>query len=116
MVDLHARARRLGPPPGLRGAVQETLFGLIAATGVRIGEALSLRNGDLHLKDGMLTIRRTQFRKSRQIPVHPSTGDALRRYRRLRDLAERAPTRSPARRASGASGLPRLGRAAGGQP
>ncbi|WP_244201350.1 site-specific integrase [Paraburkholderia rhynchosiae] len=83
---------------------------------MRIGEALSLRNGDLHLKDGMLTIRRTQFRKSRQIPVHPSTGDALRRYRRLRDLAERAPTRSPARRASGASGLPRLGRAAGGQP
>ena len=91
IVDLLARARRLGPSPGLRGAVYETLFGLIAATGLRIGEALSLRNGDIDLKDGMLTIRRTRFGKSRQIPMHPSTVDALRRYRRLRDLAEGPP-------------------------
>ncbi len=61
IVDLLAAARRLGPAPGLRGAVYETLFGLIAATGMRIGEALSLRNGDVDLKDGMLTIRRTKF-------------------------------------------------------
>jgi len=73
IVDLLACARRLGPAPGLRGAVYETLFGLIAATGLRIGEALSLRNGDIDLKDGMLTIRRTKFGKSRQVPMHPST-------------------------------------------
>lgn len=88
IVDLLAAARRLGPAPGLRGAVYETLFGLIASTGLRIGEALSLRNGDVDLKDGMLTIRRTKFGKSRQVPMHPSTTDALRRYRGLRDLAE----------------------------
>jgi integrase len=88
IVDLLAAARRLGPASGLRGAVYETLFGLIASTGLRIGEALSLRNGDVDLKGGMLTIRRTKFGKSRQVPMHPSTVDALRRYRWLRDLAE----------------------------
>jgi integrase len=91
IVDLLACARRLGPAPGLRGAVYETLFGLIAATGLRIGEALSLRNGDIDLKDGMLTIHRTKFGKSRQVPMHPSTVDALRRYRWLRDMAEGPP-------------------------
>ncbi|WP_244815370.1 tyrosine-type recombinase/integrase [Caballeronia sp. Lep1P3] len=91
IVDLLARARRLGPSPGIRGAVYETLFGLIAATGLRIGEALSLRNGDIDLKDGMLTIRRTKFGKSRQVPMHPSTVDALRRYRWVRDIAEGPP-------------------------
>ncbi len=87
IVDLLASARRLGPAPGLRGAVYETLFGLIAATGLRIGEALSLCNGDVDLKGGMLTICRTKFGKSRQVPMHPSTVEALRRYRWLRDLA-----------------------------
>ncbi|KWR91136.1 tyrosine-type recombinase/integrase [Cupriavidus sp. IDO] len=91
IVDLLACARRLGPASGLRGAVYETLFGLIAATGLRIGEALSLRNGDINLKNGMLTIGRTKFGKSRQVPMHPSTVDALRRYRRQRDLAEGFP-------------------------
>jgi integrase len=88
IVDLLAAARRLGPAPGLRGIVYETLFGLIASTGLRIGEALSLRNMDVDLKNGMLTIRRTKFGKSRQVPMHPSTVDALRRYRWMRDLAE----------------------------
>ncbi len=91
IVDLLARSRRLGPSPGLRGAVYETLFGLIAATGLRIGEALSLRNGDIDLKDGMLTIRRAKFGKSRQVPMHPSTVDCLRRYCLQRDLTEGPP-------------------------
>jgi integrase len=91
IVDLLAAARQLGPAPGLRGTVYETLFGLIASTGLRIGEALSLRNADVDLKDGMLTIRRTKFGKSRQVPMHPSALGALRRYRWLRDLAEGPP-------------------------
>jgi len=82
-----AAARRLGPAPGLRGAVFETLFGLIASTGLRVGEALSLRNRDVDLKAGMLSIHQTKFGKSRQVPMHPSTVDALRRYRWMRDLA-----------------------------
>lgn len=84
--DPHTWARRLGPAPGLRGVVFETLFGLLASTGLRIGEALALRNQDVNLKTGMLGIYQTKFGKSRQVPMHPSTLDALRRYRWMRDL------------------------------
>jgi len=91
IVDLLAAARRLGPTPGLRGVIFETLFGLIACTGLRIGEALSLHNMDVDLKGGMLTIHQAKFGKSRQVPMHPSTVEALRRYRRLRDLAGDSP-------------------------
>ncbi len=87
LVDLLDAARRLGPKPGLRGIVYETLFGLIASTGVRISEAVSLRNGDVDLKQGLLTIRRTKFAKSRQVPMHLTTVEALRQYRWARDLA-----------------------------
>lgn len=87
IVDLLAAARRLGPAPGLRGIVFETVFGLIASTGLRISEALALCNADVDLKGGLLTIHQTKFAKSRQVPMHPSTVEALRRYRWMRDLA-----------------------------
>jgi integrase len=87
IVDLLAAARRLGPAPGLRGVIFETLFGLLASTGLRIGEALSLRNLDVDLKAGILSIHQAKFGKSRQVPMHPSTVDALRRYRLMRDMA-----------------------------
>ena len=47
--QLLAAARRLGPQPGLRGMVYETLFGLIASSGLRLSEALSLHIGDVDL-------------------------------------------------------------------
>jgi integrase len=84
LVDLLAAARELRPD--LRGATYEALFGLLAATGLRVSEAVLLRTGEVDLKTGMLTIQRTKFAKSRQVPLHPSTVGALRRYRRLRDL------------------------------
>ncbi len=87
LIDLLSAARRLGPTPGLRGVIYETLFGLIASTGMRISEALLLHNEDVDLKHGLLTIHQTKFGKSRQVPMHPSTVDALRRYRWVRDLA-----------------------------
>jgi len=83
LVDLLAAARHLCPD--LRGATYEALFGLLAATGLRVSEALHLRTGEVDLKTGVLTIQRTKFAKSRQVPLHPSTVEALRRYRRLRD-------------------------------
>ncbi|MEK7231954.1 MAG: tyrosine-type recombinase/integrase [Pseudomonadota bacterium] len=96
IVDLLAAARRLGPTPGLRGVVFETLFGLIASTGMRISEALSLHNEDVDLKYGMLTIHQTKFGKSRQVPMHLSTVQALCRYRWMRELAgESAQENSP---------------------
>ncbi len=87
IIDLLAAARKLGPTPGLRGIVYETLFGLLASTGMRISEALALTNADVDLKQGMLTIHLAKFGKSRQVPLHPSTVEALRRYRGRRDLA-----------------------------
>jgi site-specific recombinase XerD len=59
------------------------LFGLIAATGLRVSEALDLRLGDI-LPDGVLHIRETKFRKSRLVPLHASVRDALARYVALR--------------------------------
>lgn len=87
IIDLLAAAWQLGPPPSLRGIVYETLFGLLASTGMRISEALALTNTDVDLKHGMLAIHLTKFGKSRQVPLHPSTVEALRRYRGRRDLA-----------------------------
>ncbi len=83
--DLLAAARRLGPVGSLRPFTYETLFGLMAATGLRVSEAIHLRDADVDLKHGMLTIRQTKFAKSRQLPIHPSTVKALVRYRKRRE-------------------------------
>jgi integrase len=93
IIDLLMAARRLHPV--LRGATYETLFGLIAATGLRVSEAVHLMDADVDLKAGLLIIRQTKFAKSRQVPLHPSTTKALRRYRDLRnrqvEVAEDSP-------------------------
>lgn len=94
-VDLLAAARRLGPAPGLRGPTYETLFGLIASTGLRVSEAIHLLDADVDFKRGMLTIRQTKFAKSRQVPLHPSTLEALQRYRGLRDFHVDATDETP---------------------
>ena len=86
IVELLAAARRLGPATAPRGVVFETLFGLVASCGLRISEALALRNADVDLRRGMLLIRKAKFGKSRQVPMHPSTTEALRRYRRALDM------------------------------
>jgi integrase/recombinase XerD len=59
------------------------LFGLIAAAGLRVSEALDLQLGDI-LPDGVLRIRETKFRKSRLVPLHPSVQEALASYLALR--------------------------------
>ena len=84
IVDLLAATRKLGPCGSFRPATFETLFGLMASTGLRVSEALHLRDADVDLKRGMLIVRQTKFAKSRQLPLHPSTVDALARYRRQR--------------------------------
>jgi len=74
-------AGRIGPPLSARGAVMQTLFGLIACTGLRISEALALRDADVDLKAGVLTVRHGKFGKSRLVPLHPNAVAALVRYR-----------------------------------
>jgi len=84
IVELLAAAHNLGPLGSIRPATFETLFGLMASTGLRISEVIRLRDADVDLKHGMLTVRQTKFAKSRQLPLHPSTVVALVRYRRQR--------------------------------
>ncbi len=69
----------------LRSATYRTVFGLIAATGMRCGEALALDRDDVDLDGGLVAIRFTKFNKSRQLPLHPSTVNALDDYLHIRD-------------------------------
>ncbi len=78
-------AARLPSPRGLRAWSYATLFGMLAATGLRIGEALALDRDDVDLQAGILRVRSAKFGKSRFVPVHDSTRWALRRYEKRRD-------------------------------
>ena len=75
----------------LRAATHETLFGLLAASGMRIGEAIGLDRVDVDLTAGVITIREAKFDRSRLVPLHPTVTDALRRYATERDRL--SPTR-----------------------
>lgn len=63
----------------LRRELYVTLFGLIAATGLRVSEAIALHLDDVR-PDGVLHIRETKFCKSRLVPLHPTVVEALGRY------------------------------------
>ena len=76
---LQLRSRR-----GLRATTFATLFGLLAVTGLRIGECLGLDHQDVGLVDGILHVRQSKFGKSRLVPLHPSACNALNRYATLR--------------------------------
>ena len=77
--------------PALRGASYRTVIGLMASTGIRIGEALGLDRRDVDLRDGALHVRAAKQRKQREVPLHPTTTDALRAYARERDRYASAP-------------------------
>lgn len=76
-------ARRLPDP--LTSASYTTLLGLLAATGMRVGEALGLDQQDIDWRQSLLTVRHSKFGKTRQVPVHPSTITALHEYVQARD-------------------------------
>jgi integrase/recombinase XerD len=69
----------------LGGPTLQTLIGLLAVTGMRIGEAIRLDRGDLDLEHRRLVVRNSKFGKSRQLPLQPTTIEALRDYLDLRD-------------------------------
>jgi integrase/recombinase XerD len=85
----------------LRAATYQTMIGLLAATGMRVGEAISLDRADLAAGQGLLTIRSGKFGKSRQLPLHATVVQALDRYAGQRDSACRRPA-TPALLVSGA--------------
>lgn len=74
----------------LRAATYDTLIGLLAVSGLRIGEAIKLDLGDLDWAQGVLLIRESKFGKSRLVPLHPSSMQALGSYaERLEELQPR---------------------------
>lgn len=81
------RMRGLTPP--LRAATYVTLIGLLAATGLRIGEAIKLDRTDIDWSSGVLLIRESKFGKSRLVPMTESTLQALADYAGLRDQLQR---------------------------
>lgn len=95
--EIHAlieAARRLSPQGGLRPHTYATLIGLYVATGLRAGEALRMDREDVDLVQGVLQIRESKYGKSRLVPVHISTQQALKRYADHRDRTFPSP-RSP---------------------
>lgn len=87
ILALMTAARGICSP--LRAATYETLIGLLAATGLRVGEAISLDRNDVDLTEGLLIVRNAKFGKTRLVPVHDSTVEALSAYASHRD--ERCP-------------------------
>jgi integrase/recombinase XerD len=85
IVALIERAGALRSAKQLRGRTYATLFGLLAVSGLRINEALHLDRSDVDLEAGVLVIRRTKFGKSRLVPIHATTQEALRAYSHERD-------------------------------
>jgi integrase len=79
---MKAAAGLMKPRGSIRPLTYSTLFGLIAATGMRISEALALRLDDV-TEDGLL-VRETKFHKSRLLPLHDTTQRALEAYLSVR--------------------------------
>lgn len=78
-----------------RQATYRTLIGLLAVTGLRVGEAIGIDCDDFDARNGLLTIRNGKCGKSRELPLHPSTVTALYNYLRDGDRG-RQPLNTPA--------------------
>lgn len=83
--QLMTEASKLRSRRGLCACTYTTIIGLLAATGLRPGEVLALTRADVDLENGMLFIRESKHGKSRFVPVHDSTREALAKYGRRRD-------------------------------
>ena len=82
---LFAEATRLTPRGSLRPKTYFTLLALLYCTGLRISEALALKLSDVDLDEGILVVRESKFHKSRAVPLHYTSVQALRDYRHSRD-------------------------------
>jgi len=85
IADLMAAAGRLRSASGLRPATFKTLLGLLSATGLRPGEALTLDVKDVDLVGGVIAVRESKFGKSRFVPLEASARGALAAYAKFRD-------------------------------
>jgi integrase len=70
-----------------------TMIGLLAVTGMRVGEAIHLNRSEVDWDQAVILVRDTKFRKGRDVPVSPSTIEALAAYVRRRDRTRPVTTR-----------------------
>lgn len=78
-------ALKIESPHPLQPQTYHCLFGLLAVSGLRLGEAINLQPQDVDWSEGVLTIRGAKFGKTRLVPLHPSTLTVLRAYADRRD-------------------------------
>lgn len=87
-------ARNLPSPTGLRARTYTAYLGLLAATGMRMGEAVQLDRDCVNLEQGILTLLHTKLGRERHVPIHTTTQKALLDYRRFRDRIHPRPQTS----------------------
>ena len=85
LITLLEAANALTPEHGLRPATCRCVFGLLAASGLRISEALGLTRADVDLDAGVLRIREAKFHRQRWVPLHPSVTASLSAYAEWRN-------------------------------
>lgn len=83
ITALMSAASALAMP--LQAATYRTLIGLLAVTGLRLGEAIRLDRDDVDAEQRLLRILHSKFGKSREVALHESTIHALAAYAQLRD-------------------------------
>lgn len=80
LMDTAGRVSR-----GLQRHTFPTLIGLLAVTGMRVGEVIGLDRDDLCWEEGRLLVEGAKFNKARYVALHPSSLDALAEYAKRRD-------------------------------
>jgi integrase/recombinase XerD len=70
--------------PRFKALTWRTLIGLLAATGMRPGEACRLTLSDIDLTNGVIEVVQTKFGKSRLVFIHPSTATVVAQYLQAR--------------------------------
>lgn len=85
IAQLIAQAGRLPSAYGLRGLLWQTLFGVIAVTGMRVNEAIKLERQDVDISNAILTVRHTKNGQNRHLPIQPCTVERLTIYAAWRD-------------------------------
>lgn len=91
-ADICALMRATQILDGLKQMTYATLIGLLATTGMRVGEAIALDRQDVDVAAGVLVVRHSKFGKSRELLLHETTSTALSAYAHDRDLALRYPS------------------------
>ena len=77
-------AAKLPSRSGLRGATHATLFGLLAVTGMRIGEAIALNDSDVDLNAAIISVRHAKNGRCREVPFTSCTAERIQEYLAVR--------------------------------